>query len=125
MGLRWLNGHAVTNEAGKTQRLIVEFAIENAQVVARRKDLQVRSLANQTNNKPAAADEVKTNPKFLPKGKDFSVSKGKWQKQTGKGKPVDSEKKAASKNAPTKENLQQTLIARKRMTRKKKANARG
>ncbi|TQS35474.1 hypothetical protein Golomagni_04105 [Golovinomyces magnicellulatus] len=37
MGLRWMNGHAVQNNSGKTQRLIVEFAIENAQVVQRRK----------------------------------------------------------------------------------------
>merc|ERR1712098_411057 len=38
MGLRWLNGHAVENTAtGKKQRLIVEFAIENAQVAAKRK----------------------------------------------------------------------------------------
>jgi nucleolar protein 4 len=37
MGLRWLNGHAVENASGKKQRLIVEFAIENAQVVSRRK----------------------------------------------------------------------------------------
>src|SRR5690606_29627877 len=44
MGLRWLNGHAVEvkGEDGKTKkkRLIVEFAIENAQVVKRRKEHQ-------------------------------------------------------------------------------------
>lgn len=38
MGLRWLNGHGLTSSAGKKQRLIVEFAIENAQVVQRRKE---------------------------------------------------------------------------------------
>ena len=38
MGLRWLNGHQLTNASGKKQRLIVEFAIENAQVVQRRKE---------------------------------------------------------------------------------------
>ncbi|KHJ34940.1 putative ribosomal processing rna binding nucleolar protein [Erysiphe necator] len=37
MGLRWMNGHEVKNENGKPQRLVVEFAIENAQVVQRRK----------------------------------------------------------------------------------------
>ena len=37
MGLRWLNGHAIKANSGeRSQRLIVEFAIENAQVVARR-----------------------------------------------------------------------------------------
>ncbi|KAI9839822.1 MAG: hypothetical protein M1819_000012 [Sarea resinae] len=51
MGLRWLNGHAISyqaREGGKPaskeemqerkKRLIVEFAIENAQVMARRKE---------------------------------------------------------------------------------------
>ncbi|KJR88653.1 nucleolar protein 4 [Sporothrix schenckii 1099-18] len=40
--LRWLNGHAVQN-GNKTNRLIVEFAIENANVVARRKANEERS----------------------------------------------------------------------------------
>lgn len=43
MGLRWLNGHAVDSGAGKKQRLIVEFAIENAQVVSRRKELEEKA----------------------------------------------------------------------------------
>ncbi|KAG9240466.1 hypothetical protein BJ878DRAFT_525993 [Calycina marina] len=38
MGLRWMNGHSMASGAGKKQRLIVEFAIENAQVVQRRKE---------------------------------------------------------------------------------------
>ncbi|KAI3320485.1 hypothetical protein HD806DRAFT_234859 [Xylariaceae sp. AK1471] len=126
MGLRWLNGHAVKTEDGKTLRLIVEFAIENQQVVARRKDLQERSRANQTNNRKEipAQDEGKKN---LPRGKDFSVSKGKgkWQKGKGKGGPEDSDKATSQKNAPpAKEDLQQKLMIRKRMTRKKKAQSR-
>ncbi|KAI5285487.1 RNA recognition motif-containing protein [Ascosphaera aggregata] len=39
MGLRWLNGHPITSTDDgkkKTKRMIVEFAIENAQVVQRR-----------------------------------------------------------------------------------------
>ncbi|KAK5168354.1 RNA recognition motif-containing protein [Saxophila tyrrhenica] len=58
MGLRWLNGHAVgyqvkDNSKAKAaakeeiqdrkKRLIVEFAIENAQVVMRRKDNEVKA----------------------------------------------------------------------------------
>ncbi|KAL1872197.1 RNA recognition motif-containing protein [Paecilomyces lecythidis] len=47
MGLRWLNGHAVEMkpENGikeKKKRLIVEFAIENAQVVKRRSEHQAK-----------------------------------------------------------------------------------
>ncbi|RWA06269.1 hypothetical protein EKO27_g8842 [Xylaria grammica] len=129
MGLRWLNGHDVKSDNGKTQRLIVEFAIENAQVVARRKELQAKTGAYQPGNgkEATAENETGTGPRHLPKGKDFSVSKGKWQgqngKSKGKGRPDDSVK-AAGQNAATKEDLQQKIIARKRMTRKKKAKGR-
>ncbi|ODH50006.1 hypothetical protein GX48_03810 [Paracoccidioides brasiliensis] len=43
MGLRWLNGHVVTGPDGKKKRLIVEFAIENAQVVKRRHEKEEKS----------------------------------------------------------------------------------
>ena len=57
MGLRWLNGHAVAYQAHedeqgraapqsvkeKKKRLIVEFAIENAQVVTRRSEREVKA----------------------------------------------------------------------------------
>ncbi|KAI1161881.1 hypothetical protein F5B18DRAFT_626130 [Nemania serpens] len=131
MGLRWLNGHATESENGKTQRLIVEFAIENAQVVARRKELQAKTRAYQPGGDKNGRNQeaVKDSSRALPKGKDFSVSKGKWQNQNGKdnskgkGRP-DDPVKAASQNGTAKEDLQQKIIARKRMTRKKKANGR-
>ncbi|KAI1816000.1 hypothetical protein GGS20DRAFT_540479 [Poronia punctata] len=137
MGLRWLNGHAVKTEDGKTMRLIVEFAIENQQVVARRRDLQERSRANLTNNKnynqgaqaqSQGRDETK-NSKFQPRGKDFSVSKGKrdWKgKDKGKDKDgPEQPEKAVSEPTSAKEDLQQKIIIRKRMMRKKKAHSRG
>ncbi|TGJ86679.1 hypothetical protein E0Z10_g2099 [Xylaria hypoxylon] len=129
MGLRWLNGHAVESENGKTQRLIVEFAIENAQVVARRKELQAKTRSYQPGGgrEDTVENKARFGPRSLPKGKDFSVSKGKWQGQNGKdkskGRPDDSVK-VAGQNAAGKEDLQQKIIARKRMTRKKKANGR-
>ncbi|EEP80769.1 conserved hypothetical protein [Uncinocarpus reesii 1704] len=50
MGLRWLNGHAVgasgsskVDPEEKKKRLIVEFAIENAQVVKRRQEAEVKA----------------------------------------------------------------------------------
>ncbi|KAI9738664.1 MAG: RNA recognition motif-containing protein [Cirrosporium novae-zelandiae] len=57
MGLRWLNGHAVaattqthekekaskTDPNGKRKRLVVEFAIENAQVIARRQEKETKA----------------------------------------------------------------------------------
>ena len=53
MGLRWLNGHAITppksqpkhqrNAEDRKKRLIAEFAIENAQVVARRAEKEAKA----------------------------------------------------------------------------------
>ncbi|RDW73513.1 RNA-binding-containing protein [Coleophoma cylindrospora] len=43
MGLRWLNGHSIESGSGKKQRLIVEFAIENVQVVSRRKEREEKA----------------------------------------------------------------------------------
>ncbi|KAI1169659.1 hypothetical protein F4777DRAFT_572324 [Nemania sp. FL0916] len=128
MGLRWLNGHAMKSDTGKSLRLIVEFAIENAQVVARRRELQAKSMTGRQpggSKEHAPQYEARDNPNFLPRGKDFSVSRGGKGKQNGrvKGKP-DDPVKAAGQNAAAKEDLQQKIIARKRMTRKKKARGR-
>lgn len=60
MGLRWLNGHAVGPQFGESQqytgtsqerrkRLIVEFAIENAQVVARRQQREANARETSRN----------------------------------------------------------------------------
>ncbi|KAI6087159.1 RNA-binding domain-containing protein [Hypoxylon rubiginosum] len=134
MGLRYLNGHALTY-AGKTYRLIVEFAIENAQVVARRKDMQTRQQQMRSIKPSGDRDAVHSTgqvgsrgPGAMPRGKDFSVSKGKWQKQE-KGKvadkaPSNSSAPAESKDDSARDTLQQKIIARKRMTRKKKAQGR-
>lgn len=178
MGLRWLNGHALkttgtgpgamAGSGGKTQRLIVEFAIENAQVISRRKELEVRSRAG-TQRKLEEGDgeedeekevagkwkgsgygAVRGNVRGLPRGKDFAVSKGKWQNDPKSGKRIgggggngDAEKggrrnrddgKGGSEgkgkgegegDGSTQDALQQKIIARKRMTRKKKAQSRG
>ena len=146
MGLRWLNGHAVRCAAtGKTQRLIVEFAIENAQVVQRRRELQARSRAGalrkeahdageheesfEEEPKGKGKDKGKSKGKGkggAPRGKDFSVSSSKDKRQQPKAKNGkagdgdDEEKNGAS----ARDALQQKIIARKRMTRKKKAQTR-
>ena len=144
MGLRWLNGHALRCGAtGKTQRLIVEFAIENAQVVQRRRELQARSRAGALRkdahdageHEDAFEEESKGKDKGkskgkgkggAPRGKDFSVSSSKDKRQQPKAKNGkagdgdDEEKNGAS----ARDALQQKIIARKRMTRKKKAQTR-
>ncbi|KAI0156637.1 RNA-binding domain-containing protein [Hypoxylon sp. FL1284] len=127
MGLRYLNGHALKSTGGKTQRLIVEFAIENAQVVARRKDLQAkqRLRSGQSSGNPdeshPTAHAGSRDLGSTRKGKDFSVSKGTWQKQD-KGKGTGNRTNGQDDSA--RDAVQQKIIARKRMTRKKKAQAR-
>ncbi|EQK98792.1 RNA recognition motif containing protein [Ophiocordyceps sinensis CO18] len=43
MGLRYLNGHELLGDNGRKQRIIAEFAIENAQVVQRRRVAEEKS----------------------------------------------------------------------------------
>ncbi|KAF2403237.1 RNA-binding domain-containing protein [Trichodelitschia bisporula] len=74
MGLRWLNGHAIDYKALETskkpapedlkdrkKRLIVEFAIENAQVVQRRKE---RERKEHDNPRPAGGRGPGVRPGF-------------------------------------------------------------
>ncbi|KAI2778690.1 RNA-binding domain-containing protein [Daldinia loculata] len=128
MGLRWLNGHALKTPTGKTQRLIVEFAIENAQVVARRKDNQERQRTFRSNQRPDGQGQDRganaNGSRYPPRGKDFSVSNGKWRGQKKVEAPGDNSGAKASEEVSEKDALQQKIIARKRMTRKKKAQAR-
>ncbi|KAK8022013.1 RNA-binding protein [Apiospora rasikravindrae] len=69
MGLRWLNGHAVDSPTSKSQRLIAEFAIENAQVVARRKDILLRSTQGPRN--PPQEAEIPKNAPFAERRNAF------------------------------------------------------
>ncbi|KAL8810473.1 MAG: hypothetical protein Q9223_002405 [Gallowayella weberi] len=66
MGLRWLNGHAVETQSGdasrtsgikeRKKRLIVEFAIENAQVVGRRQERETQSHDKRRSAKPGISN---------------------------------------------------------------------
>lgn len=85
MGLRWLNGHAVAEPpgdtpsssmpAGKSKRLIVEFAIENAQVVQRRQDREVKARERSTAARSVSAAQLPTPSK--PAGKNVLISKAR------------------------------------------------
>jgi nucleolar protein 4 len=92
MGLRWLNGHALTNANGKKQRLIVEFAIENAQVVQRRKEreekarVRSREVLAARERGEAPAKEKKVLRKDTVMAKTRKGMKGK------KGRPAPTEK---------------------------------
>jgi len=140
MGLRWLNGHELKNEAGKTSRLIVEFAIENANVVARRRTNEDRSRKNERlpskgkvgliKGRDAASGPSRKGP---PK-KDSKAPKANGSNTRGKGKERGREKseETASKDEPeTKKSkmdsklaMRQQIIGRKRLMRKKKGQAR-
>ncbi|KAI1093338.1 RNA-binding domain-containing protein [Rostrohypoxylon terebratum] len=121
MGLRWLNGHALDNATGKAQRLIVEFAIENAQVVARRKDFQAKQ---QMRASQRSAERTVNESTIHLKGKDFSVSKGRHQRAKDGKSTTSNNTKPVSNEDSARDILQQKIIARKRMTRKKKAQSR-
>lgn len=117
MALRWLNCHAVKvpqhsedGEKDKQKRLIVEFAIENAQVVKRRNELQARKR-----------NESKDDPKQKQQDEDVQddEKKGKKRKRSqsrgGKGKDGEDEQDAEKENKIAKRNR---IIAKKRMQRR-------
>ncbi|KAJ4232083.1 RNA recognition motif-containing protein [Fusarium solani] len=120
MGLRYLNGLQLENDAGKKQRLVVEFAIENAQVVQRRRANEERSKQMQPDQaKPAKTQSV---PRENAR---FSRDKGKPRGRKG-GKPAEADAAEEGSGKPNaKEDMKQKLIARKRLMRKKKAQIRG
>lgn len=143
MGLRWLNGHAIDYKALETQkgnkltpedikdrkkRLIVEFAIENAQVVQRRRELETKML--EKTQKKATEDgcesedgEGEKTPKKGGKGGKFQKSgaKGAGKRKRGQDDNEESPRKKDTKSAaPKDEKLakQQRIIARKRQMRR-------
>ena len=143
MGLRWLNGHPLKNEAGKTQRLIVEFAIENANVVQRRRTNEEKSRqasAKTKGGKDKDKDQQKEKEKEEEKKKGTEKGRAKGPKKGKGGKAGRGAKggkkeekngdadalqsKEARKKAEAKLAMRTKIIARKRMMRKKKAKLR-
>ncbi|WYZ40367.1 hypothetical protein EsH8_IV_000708 [Colletotrichum jinshuiense] len=139
MGLRFLNGYQMENEMGKKQRLIVEFAIENASVIARRKAAVKTADRNRQNaldgKKDGQGDKAKPDAKDLPKMASLKDRKGKKGKKGNMNKggakkeeKEEKEEKPAAKKTEAKvdrEDVKPLLIARKRLMRKKKAHSRG
>ncbi|KAM7201037.1 hypothetical protein V8F20_005046 [Naviculisporaceae sp. PSN 640] len=147
MGLRWLNGHALKNAEGKTQRLIVEFAIENVNVVQRRKAMEARSRENPgassggprpkgsgKDSRPPRGGGKDDKDKKWPSRKERDSKwkekfKGPAKKDKGNDKdekapPPDKVEKKVKKDADAKLALRTNIIARKRTMRKKKAEMR-
>lgn len=99
MGLRWLNAHLVTpaeikeglteeqqkavdSEKASKRRLIVEFAIENAQVVKRRRDkvLMARSGKRKRDEKESKEEEAEEEGSAKKKQKKQKKGKGNMNK---------------------------------------------
>lgn len=124
MGLRWLNGHALTSdgENQKKKSLIVEFAIENAQVVKRRNDHQekMRSLSltqKPSKNVPEATPQEKT---LHPGSRKIGLKRKRSENDETKGRQLKETKREAV-DVRTKDNSvakKNRIIAKKRMQRK-------
>ena len=111
MGLRWLNGHALKAIGGeRSKRLIVEFAIENAQVVARRRDREVKMRTPRLNRTERSGKVGKVQGKLAGKKRKRNESPAEKKHDTPKS-PVEPEEK----NKTAKRNR---IIAKKRTMRK-------
>ena len=141
MGLRWLNGHAVKpsgGEAGdKTKRLIVEFAIENAQVVTRRREREAKEQLTRPEPrkfKPKLGAVEEANEKSRGNRVSATLNAGNQSKKRKRAdKPAEQEKKS-KRASESKESLSQEeknklamrnrIIGRKRMSRKSRKSGR-
>ena len=86
MGLRWLNGRSVKGGAGdRNKRLIVEFAIENAQVVQRRGEREER--AREWKDRAEEIDKTAPAEAKLPRGKTGRFGKALERKAQSKAQP--------------------------------------
>lgn len=113
MGLRWLNGHPLKNEAGRTVRLIVEFAIENAQVVSRRRANESRARQKRSEIVQNGGDPAAKRGKYPPKSIKAQPKEVKVVKET-------EEETKKKRDAAEKLANRQRIIGRKRMVRKNK-----
>jgi len=142
MGLRWLNGHLVkrpTETDGApsqgpvdgSKRLIVEFSIENAQVVARRRDREQRASQRPVQEEGRAdgghaahgrSPRNRDNPaRFDRKKRRYESEDGPVDATDGVSGPVESEEP----HKPERGAKRQQIIGRKRAARKARKAAGG
>ena len=121
MGLRYLNGHLVQRStdsaadqqqanADKPKRLVVEFAIENVQVVSRRHEREQRSRNKEPDSEP------KQPPHRSPNG--ATHGKRKRGNEAGVSQPPKPGSGPHDSKAVRKQVLRNSIIGRKRMKRK-------
>ena len=138
MGLRWLNGHAVgpsksdsTPTASapaakeRKKRLIVEFAIENAQVVGRRheREAKARERSKLIAEKRAIGELPEKSPKPFTKDQLMAKTrKGTKRKQTSDA-AASGYSDATSPAEADKAAKRQQIIGRKRLLRRSRNKA--
>lgn len=129
MGLRYLNGLQLPGEQGKKQRLVVEFSIENAQVVQRRRAAEEKSAQSSRLPSAAASESSEADDEDKDDNDQESVDDAAADRASRRQKGVKRDKEGMTKDearrAERKEELQQKLVGRKRLIRKKKAKMRG
>ena len=130
MGLRWLNGHAVESSSDSTglnrerkKRLIVEFAIENAQVVMRRKEKEAK--ARETSRLGQEERKRKELPRRKEWSKDWLTAKTRKntrskQSRLGRNTTGFGETEALAEVTVERLAKRQQIIGRKRMLRRNK-----
>ena len=134
MGLRWLNGHSVAYQANDAQgrklangdaqdrnkRLIVEFAIENVQVVGRRKERESKARDR--------AKTAETGTGDIQTGEPLRTESSSSHSQSKRKRDIDSGAQEASsprgvRADTSKTAKRQQIIARKRLARKQRKKA--
>ncbi|KAF1965296.1 hypothetical protein BU23DRAFT_546224 [Bimuria novae-zelandiae CBS 107.79] len=136
MGLRWLNGHAVEYKTQETQpkskkaakedlqdkkkRLIVEFAIENANVVARRSDRESKARDPKAKDGDEQPESSRDRKRGLKRKHESGAAKDTGVKGKGKGQgsgaePAEDPKK---EKADEKAKLRAQIIQKKRQARR-------
>lgn len=139
MGLRWLNGHAVgppqgiaskTEAKERKKRLIVEFAIENAQVVARRHEREAKAR-----ERSKLVSEQREKGEIPTPASERTLSKDQLMAKTRKGmmrkRPSTTSVRGLGTasvandftNDPDKASKRQQIIGRKRMMRRLRGKA--
>ncbi|KAL6718086.1 RNA recognition motif-containing protein [Lecanora helva] len=138
MGLRWLNGHHVDLSKSsaadlgakeRTNRLIAEFAIENAQVVSRRceKEAKARERSKYVSERRENGENVGSASKAL--SRNHLMARTRKRVMSNNPRQTKSAKTplatADSKKAPDKVNRRQQIIGRKRMLRRSRNKSSG
>ncbi|KAL8859373.1 MAG: hypothetical protein Q9178_004051 [Gyalolechia marmorata] len=128
MGLRWLNGHAVGTRSGEAlkmpnsderrKRLVVEFAIENAQVVGRRQERETQSHDNRTSAKSGTLLATKEGAESLTSGGNRSTLNSVQRAGVKRKRPRDTS--ANHLNGDRDENVRQGSEAAERLAKRQK-----